>query len=192
VTARVWLIAVALVALVMGASWWLEHRTQPATPEMVAAAKRDTVLVHDAAKAETVYVAGKAAATITRIEYRTIRDSALHNLADTMLTKRAFAKADTAFVHDTVTLVAADTVLERQKAVTSQVREELAIALRPHPAPRMTTTITGLWDPLAGVPAGSAQVAARLIGPIALLARIDQRVVAGEKAQFYVGAQYTF
>ena len=189
-TRRVWVIAGGLLLLAFGLSWWLEHRTQPPSVELAVAAKVDTIRVQEAAKAETVYVAAVNDAKQARVSVRTLRDTL--RITDTLEVKAFVARVDTALVKDSVALARADTTIAAEKAVTAAVREELAIALRPHPAPRLMTTVAGLYDPMAATPAGSVQMALRVIGSLAIIARADQRFVVGERPRSYLGLSLTF
>lgn len=185
-------IVAAIIALAFGASLLWEHRPAAPSPELAVAAKVDTIRVQEAAKAETVYVAAKALAAAARADFRATRDSALRDLKDTAMTKRAFARADTAFVHDTVMLVAADTLVAKEKAVTAQVRTELAIALRPHPPKRLNLILSGLYDPVTATPLASAAVGFRVIGNVSAVAVVLQRVQVGDAPQVYVGVSVRF
>ena len=185
-------IVAVIVALAFGVSLWLERQPPAPSVELAVAAKVDTIRVQQAAQKETVYVAAKASGVKARASFAAVRDSALANVRDTALVIRALAKADTAIVHDTVTIAAADTALAAQQSVTAAVRNELAIALRPHPAKRLTLDLTGLYDPIGAAPLAMAAAGVRVIGSLSLQAVVMQRVSIGESPHVYVGVSVAF
>ncbi len=163
-----------LVVLIAGLAYWQRPRNDEDARSAVAHA------VAHAARAETVLVREKAIAGAARVAYRTVRDSALHNLTDSGLVKRAFAAADTAFVHDTVTLLAADTVIGAQKAVIAALRV----------VPRGALVATVLYDPILGTPLVSLSASVRLLGPVRAVAVGFARPGAAPRA--LVGLSYSF
>ena len=154
---------------------------------MAVAAKVDTIRVQEAAKAETVYVAAKAAASAATDVYRGARDSVLVHLTDTLLVKETIATADDALAKDSTALARADTAIAKEKVVTAAVRTELAIALQPHPAKRLGLVLTGLYDPVTSTPLASAAVGLRVIGNVSLVAVAFQRVEIGQSPHVYFG-----
>lgn len=178
----------ALVASCFLVSVYLEQKPTP-TVQQAVAHERTQVATVAAAKADTVRIAAALDAATARALYRSVRDSALRSLQDTMLVKRALAKADTAFVHDTVALARADTVIVREKAIVAVQGTELALATQPHPPPRLRTTIAALYDPVAARYSGSGEASFRVIGGWALLVRADAPL--GERPQMRIGVALT-
>ena len=178
-------IVAAIIVLAFAASLLWEHRPPAPSAAMAVAAKVDTITQLIAAKAETVYVAAAASAQGSRASVRTLRDTL--RITDTLEVKAFVARVDTALVKDSVALARADTVIAAEKAVTAAVRTELAIALRPHPAPRMGVTLTGLYDPTTSTPLASAAVGFRVISKVSLVAVAFQRVELGQSPHVYFG-----
>ncbi|MDB4913113.1 MAG: hypothetical protein JWM95_757 [Gemmatimonadetes bacterium] len=181
-------IALAVIVVTFTTLALLHFRGDPPSVAAAVAHSETVAAEHHAAVVDTLYLPAKAQAAIARAGYRSARDSALSDLRDTALTKRAFALADTAFIHDTVTLVRADTVMAAERAVSAAVKKELAIAVQ---RPRLSFTGEGLYEPLAGTPAVSASVALRLVRSLSAIARCDVRLVVGEHPHCYVGGSVT-
>lgn len=183
--------AVALL-LIVGASWCYE-RSHGVTPAQLQVAHAHTeAAVAIAAEAETVFVKGEERAAKAETVYVNSRAAALADIHDSAKVVRAIADADATIAAKDTALALADTALVTAKAVTDSVRKELALALRPHYPPRLSGSASGLYDPLAQVPAASLGVNLRVIGRVSLTARADQRFAPGEKPRGYVGVAIGF
>lgn len=188
-----YIIAGALAILVLfGASWCWERSRGTTTAQQEAAHAGTVAAEVVAAKAETVYVDAKASAVSARTIYRTSRDTVLLHLTDTVLVKQVLAHADTVIAKDSTALAKADTALRLQRAVTDSVRRELAIALRPHYAPRLSGSAAGLYEPLDQVPSAALAGNLRVISGASLTVQYHQRFTPGEKPRFALGVALAF
>jgi hypothetical protein len=184
-TQRIVYATLLLIGIVSGVSWYLEHRPQPLTAAQAVAhevTRADSVV---AAKADTVVVHDTVRVTVAKVAYRSLRDTL--RLTDTLAVLRTLASADTVIVRDSVAFADASRSIEAHKAVESSLRTELALALVPHPAPRLALVASALYDPLAAIPAASADVSLRIIGSLSLMVRGEQRFTPGEKPRLYAG-----
>lgn len=169
---RVWAGLVVLIGATMAVSMVLERRPAPTTEQAVARAVT--------AQKETVYVERKVAAVQSRTVYRTLRDTLLRSITDTQLVKETLRQADTTIVKDSVALAAADSLIAAKD-------RELAIALKPHPAPRFRRQVALWYDPLTSTPSASVGASLRIVGEVSLTARVEQRAVFGERPRALVG-----
>jgi hypothetical protein len=185
VTQRIVYATLLLIGIVSGVSWYMEHRPAPLTVDQAVAHEQTAVATLAAAKAETVFVAEKAVAAAARVEYRAV--TVERRIHDTVWVASALAKADTVIQLDALALTAADSVIGSQQRVASSLRTELSLALVPHPAPRLALVASALYDPLAAIPAASADVSLRIIGSLSLMVRGEQRFTPGEKPRLYAG-----
>lgn len=184
-TTRVIVATMALLAAVLGVSWYLAHRPQPVSAEQAVAHERTRVDSVAAAQAETTFVHDTVTVTIARTAYRTLRDSL--RLTDTVEVLRVLARADTALLVDSVAIVDAGRAIEAQRAVAGSLREELRLALIPKAGPRFSTVLTGLYDPVNHAPLASAAVGVRVIGNWSLVAVAFERLSDPAIPKMYVG-----
>lgn len=169
---------IAFVVLVGGAfaySLWRESRPVPTVAQAVA--HQVTV------QRETVYVDRTRDVIKARVDFRTLRDTLLTHTTDT-LTIQTVAAATVLLVKDSLALQAADEVIAAKNA-------ELVLALKPHPVPRLAFEVGGYYEPLNGTLSGSAGASFRVIGGLALAARIDQRAAIGERPVIRLGVRLT-
>lgn len=185
-----WAALAALVVVAFVVSVLLERRPEVTVEQSVARAHTAAV-TEKAAQVETVYVAAKGAVAAGRSQLRTIRDTLLERLTDTLLVERFVAKVDTQLVRDSLAIAAGDDALAAQKGVTAAVREELRLALVPKLRPRLTTTVGAYYNPLGGDLRGSLQVGVRVIGEARLVARAEQRPVL-ERPQIVLGISLSY
>lgn len=179
--------ALALVIVLFGFSWWSEHRHGVTPAQLQVAHAQTAVALQQAAKAETVYVSAMQAARIERVALAPIRDTLLVHLTDTLEVKRFIAKTDTVLAADSLALRAADVALAAKDSALATQGRELAIALRPHIAPRLQISASALYDPIAAIPVASTSGSLRIIGTLSLTARAEQRFAPGEKPRGYLG-----
>ena len=177
------LAVVALLALFVF-SWWREHRPAPSEAQQIAH-QVTAAAVEKEARVETLYVAEKAASVSARASVRTFRDTL--RITDTLEVKRFVARVDTALVKDSLAIAAADTVIAAGHAVEAGLRTELALALRPRPAKRLSLVLTGLYDPITHTPLASASAGLRIIGSVSLVGVAFQKVQLGETPRVFFG-----
>jgi hypothetical protein len=166
---------VALVLLAFGISYAIEHRQAPTLEQAITHERT--------AQAETIYVERKAAAVAAKVSYRTLRDTLLTTLTDTLLVKQVLARADTTIVRDSTALAAAEKVIASKDI-------ELRIALKPRSVPRLRTTVAALYSPIEARYSASADASFRVIGGWALLARVDAPI--GERPRIAAGVLLAF
>jgi hypothetical protein len=165
---------VGVVALAFFVSLYLEQRPEPTIQQ--------AVLHERSAAAETVYVERQVERTKAVTSYRTLRDTLLTHTTDTLV-RQVVAKADTVIAKDSAALQAADRVIAAKNA-------ELVEALRPHPAPRLRFSVAGLYEPVAARYSASGEASLRVIGGVAVLARIDAPI--GERPHAQLGLSLAF
>ena len=127
-----WLeIALAALAVVLIFSVWSEHSRAFNAGKL--SAQHDTTVVHElvAGKRDTIYRERAAAAQAARVALQPLRDSVRARPADTVRVKEYVSHVDSVLVKDSLALVAADSAIAAQKAVTRSVRAELAEAMKP-------------------------------------------------------------
>lgn len=175
-----------LVTLVTAA---LLHLRGDSPDVKAAVAHTETIAAEKhAAIAETVYVAAKADAARERLAAMALHDTVRMRITDTLLVKEVLRRDSLVMVQDAVALADADSAIAAEKATTSAVRKELAIAVQ---RPRLAFVGEGLYEPIGGVTSGNAAVTVRVAGSFSAIARCSYRVAIGEHARCGVGAQVT-
>jgi hypothetical protein len=178
------------IIVLFGVSWCWERRNG------VTPAQQDTAHAHTqaaesvAARAETVFVERQAAAAAARVIYR--HDLVTKHLTDTVWVKQTLAHADTVITRDSVALVAAIHTVIAERGVSDSVRKELALALKPHYAPRFSGVAQGLYEPMTQVPVATVSGNFRVIGNLSLTTQYHQRFTPGEKPRFSAGVGIAF
>jgi hypothetical protein len=184
-------LGVACIVVAFCVSLWLERRRAP-TPEQAAQRARTELAVQHAAQVETVYVAAKATAASARTALQPKAEAVLANPTDTVRVKEFVTETRDVLVKDSVALAAADVALAGQKKVTASVRAELALALRPRRAPRLSGAAMALYDPITQTPIASLTASFRVIGRVSLVARGEQRFALGERPYAALGVAVAF
>ena len=165
------------------------------------AAVRTAILEQKVADAESALHASAETVTVRRTSYHTIRDTLILQPRTSADTVHDIAMLPT-FVRAADDALAADSVHQATAATVQHAADSLIFALRTErdlwkgakqfTPPRVTSTVTALYDPIAQTPAGSAQLTVRTFGKVSLVARADQRFAVSEKPRLYLGASVTF
>lgn len=140
--------------------------------------------------AETLYVHDTVPLREARAIYRTLRDSALRHVADTLV-REAFAAGDRALLLDSTAIASAGRALEAHRVYEGALRAELAIAPRQRPSRFQLATI-GAMDFTTNVPVVALEGTIRVTEHWTLLARAEQRLTLGERVHQQLGVRYTF
>ena len=165
------------------------------------AAIRTAILEQKVSDAESALHASAETVTVRRTDYRRVRDTLYLNPATHADTVHDIAMLPT-FVRAADDALAADSAHQATAATFQHAADSLIVALRTErdlwkgakqfTPPRVTSTLTALYEPLTGVPSGSAQLTVRAFGPFSVVARADQRVAIGEKPRLGAGLSLTF
>ena len=165
------------------------------------AAVRTAILEQKVVDAESAVHASAETVTVKRVAYRTVRDTLILKPATHADTVHDIAMLPT-FVRAADDALAADSMHQAKALKFQNEADSLIFALRTErdlwkgakqfTPPRVTSTLTALYEPLTGVPSGSAQLTVRAFGPFSVVARADQRVAIGEKPRVGLGASVTF
>lgn len=182
-------LTVGLVALVaVGAALlWLDHGTDvaenPAYDAIVAAHSRALAARRDSTREEVA--TADSAVTRTLVRYHTIRDTL--NIHDTAQVK-VFVKVAAGLADSVQTLQR--TIADDRRATNDLLADkDIQIARAKLQPPRLTVSVSGLYDPLAQIPAASLDGEFRITANVSAVARVEQRFAPGEKPRVYVGGR---
>lgn len=140
-----------------------------------------------ATAAETVYVAGRAAAreAVTAVaKAQTPRDSITALVVAVQQQGDVLTNADTMLAAFQREREASDRLLYATELERDTYKARLAVK-----PPRVALYVSGLYDPLAGVPAASLDGEVRITERLSVVGRVEQRVMVGEKPRVYVGGR---